>query len=205
MNGTPETTSKRTQILDAAQRRFAHYGVSKVTMDDVAADLGISKASVYYYFKTKEDVFREVVRREREEFIGLVESITASEGTAEEKLRRYCSERLQLINRHANMRVVGGIQAWVEAKPLIRDVLEEFMAKELLLLRRIIETGVHRGEFAVDNTEKTARLVLDVYLGLVKQIFQTFGDVANFDEQYGRLCEEADLFLTLILKGLTRR
>jgi AcrR family transcriptional regulator len=56
-------------ILDAAQNRFARFGFSKVTMDEIAEDVGMAKASLYYYYPSKEDVFRAVLRREQEQFL----------------------------------------------------------------------------------------------------------------------------------------
>jgi len=50
---------KHAIILDAAQKRFARFGVGKVTMEEISADLGMSKAALYYYFKTKEEIFRQ--------------------------------------------------------------------------------------------------------------------------------------------------
>ncbi len=40
-------------ILESAQRQFAHYGFSKVTMDEIAQEVGMGKASLYYYFPDK--------------------------------------------------------------------------------------------------------------------------------------------------------
>jgi AcrR family transcriptional regulator len=48
----PQET-KKTQILDAAYKRFSHYGYSKTTMKEIASDLSMSKALLYYYFPDK--------------------------------------------------------------------------------------------------------------------------------------------------------
>lgn len=49
--------SKVVIILEAARKRFAHFGISKTTMNEIAADIGMSKASLYYYFPDKEKLF----------------------------------------------------------------------------------------------------------------------------------------------------
>ena len=54
---------KHQLILNAAQKRFAHFGISKTSMEDIAADIGLSKSSLYYYFTTKEDIFKAVIAR----------------------------------------------------------------------------------------------------------------------------------------------
>jgi len=59
------SNDKEELILNAAQRRFASYGYSKVTMDEIAEDVGMAKASLYYYFPTKEVIFRSIVLHEQ--------------------------------------------------------------------------------------------------------------------------------------------
>src|SRR5690606_16924398 len=44
---------KRLLIIEAAVRRFGHFGIAKTTMAEIAADLSMSKASLYYYFPDK--------------------------------------------------------------------------------------------------------------------------------------------------------
>lgn len=49
---------KRQLILDAGLTQFAHFGLRKTSMQDIAEQAGISRASVYSYFKNKEEIFR---------------------------------------------------------------------------------------------------------------------------------------------------
>jgi TetR/AcrR family transcriptional repressor of mexJK operon len=44
---------KRIKILEAATRRFAHFGMAKTTMSEIAKDLNFSKALLYYYFRIR--------------------------------------------------------------------------------------------------------------------------------------------------------
>jgi TetR/AcrR family transcriptional regulator len=52
--------SREKSIIEAAKERFAHFGFSKVTMEEIASDVDLGKASLYYYFPTKEDLFKAV-------------------------------------------------------------------------------------------------------------------------------------------------
>lgn len=51
----------RERILEAAARRFMELGISKVTLDEIASDLGMSKKTMYKYFPSKEDLLKNVV------------------------------------------------------------------------------------------------------------------------------------------------
>ena len=56
-----DNSDKISNILSAAQKRFGLYGLEKTTMKEIASDLGVSKASLYYYFPDKESLLKAVV------------------------------------------------------------------------------------------------------------------------------------------------
>ena len=66
---------KQEAIIEAAIKRFAHFGVAKTTMAEIAADLSFSKASLYYYFPDKLNLYASV-------FKTITEAVTQS-GDAE--------------------------------------------------------------------------------------------------------------------------
>ena len=60
---------KKIQIIKAAVKRFAKHGLNKTTLDEIARDLRIGKATIYHYFDSKEDLFYETLNWESELFI----------------------------------------------------------------------------------------------------------------------------------------
>lgn len=70
---------KRIQILKAAFRRFARHGLLKTTIEEIARDLRIGKATIYHYFKSKEDIFYEVLNVEIEKYISEITSVFEDE------------------------------------------------------------------------------------------------------------------------------
>ena len=54
-------TDRKTQIIKAAVKRFARHGLNKTTLDEIARDLRIGKATIYYYFKSKDELFFETI------------------------------------------------------------------------------------------------------------------------------------------------
>ena len=57
------TADTRERILEVAEDAFAYYGFSGASLQDIADRVGIKKASLFYYFKGKEDLYAEVIRR----------------------------------------------------------------------------------------------------------------------------------------------
>ena len=54
------------RIGKAAMECFVQYGLDKTTLDDIAKKIGLNKASLYYYYKNKEDIFLEIAIKEGE-------------------------------------------------------------------------------------------------------------------------------------------
>jgi TetR/AcrR family transcriptional repressor of mexJK operon len=76
ISAVPASTSKRESILAAAQRTFLANGFGAASMDAIAREAGASKATVYAYFASKEELFGAVVARESERY---AEGFTAGE------------------------------------------------------------------------------------------------------------------------------
>ena len=64
----------REEILEAARGLLSEKGFATMSMDELAAQVGISKPTLYSYFPTKDDLVVETVVREMERFIALIES-----------------------------------------------------------------------------------------------------------------------------------
>src|SRR5262249_46004408 len=107
---------KRQRILEAARKRFRHYGFKKTTMQEIARDAGVAVATLYRYFKDKDERLvagtEAYVSRHRRQ----AEAILASEASAADKLRRYVLDRF----RASQATRAGG---YPPAAELLREVL----------------------------------------------------------------------------------
>ena len=91
--------SKIVLILEAARKRFAHYGIAKTTMNEIAADIGMSKASLYYYFPDKERLFVAVVDKDIDEFVEAIEDIIKKPSKASFKLKKICLDPKYILQK----------------------------------------------------------------------------------------------------------
>jgi AcrR family transcriptional regulator len=62
-------SEKQNMITRAAEKRFIRHGLAKTTMEEIARDLRISKATLYHYFKNKEEIYYAVADQESDKFI----------------------------------------------------------------------------------------------------------------------------------------
>src|SRR3712207_4671013 len=78
---------RRRDILLAAARVFARDGYATATLDDVAAQMGVTKGVIYYYFRGKEEIFTEIRATAIREAIERLEAIIARGDPPEVTLR----------------------------------------------------------------------------------------------------------------------
>jgi len=60
---------RKEQIVRAAAKRFARHGMGKTTLDEIARDLRIGKATIYHYFPSKEDLFYDTIDWETKQYL----------------------------------------------------------------------------------------------------------------------------------------
>jgi AcrR family transcriptional regulator len=87
------TTDKAPKILDAALRRFLHYGLRKTTMQEIARDAGVAVGTLYLYFKDKDALVVGCADRFAEQHHASVQALLAERLAPDRKLRRYVLER----------------------------------------------------------------------------------------------------------------
>lgn len=140
------------EILAAALESFAVRGFAATRLEDVAARAGISKGTLYLYFKGKEELFEAVVRAKLLPNLARIEALAASfEGPSATLL-----ERLLLTISGVVGSEVGAIPKLVIAEAgnfpeLARFYLDEVVRRGLRLIGAILRRGIERGEFrAVD-------------------------------------------------------
>lgn len=176
--GRHEQSEKRRLILQAAEKVFDAKGYADTTVDEVAAEAGISKGSIYNYFKNKEDLFHQVfaaAMASSEADVGkLVE-----QGSARQKLEKvldYWYGQLEFIKRIARL----VLEFWATAA---RDKQGDFSrnmrdgySRHISLIKGIIDDGVQTGEFFVKfDSRMAATLIMGLMDGIHIQMLMGMG------------------------------
>lgn len=81
---------RKTQIIKAASKRFARHGLNKTTLDEIARDLRIGKATIYHYFDSKDDLFFETIESDSNLILNDIKTIFNNETlTLKERFAEY--------------------------------------------------------------------------------------------------------------------
>jgi len=191
-------------IIQAARRRFAHYGFSKVTMDEIAGDVEMGKASLYYYFPTKEELFKSVISLEQNEFVKNIEALLRKKISATEKLNKYVEQRLKYFQVLLNLGTLS-VHSYFDFKSVFRRLFEDFEEQELLLLNKIINEGKQSGEFSAGLPEDTTKVFLHILQGLRLRVIRLFKEQRINEESYKSLESEMITATEFFINGIQCR
>lgn len=148
---TAHTTQRRKDILAAARKVFNASGYAAATVDSVAAEAGLSKGSVYNYFRSKQDLFKQVF---------MEDLCRADDAAAVVSSDRGAAEKLQLLldqwfERIAENQRIGRLvlEYWATAAREEREgemtaTLQGIYNRWRDLIRAIVVQGIENGEFA---------------------------------------------------------
>ena len=158
---------RRNQILDAATKVFVRQGFQHARMDDIVEESGLSKGTLYWYFKSKEDIINAILRRLFTGDLEYLENLLQAEGPVSERLIQLTDHRITGLQRMSSLvpiifefYAVAVHQQWV--KQFINDYFQHFRT----LLEQLIQQGIDRGEFRKVNARNTAISIASSYEGL---------------------------------------
>jgi TetR/AcrR family transcriptional regulator len=195
------TKEKEQVILKAARERFAQYGFAKVTMDEIAADVEMGKASLYYYFPTKKDLFRAVITQEQSQFISTIENILAKDISVSQKLVEYVEERIGVFQELLNLGTLN-VHSYFDKKSIYKSLFENFHAQELKLMEKLIEEGKQNGEFKKSLPEEVPQLILHILQGLRVRMLRQLKGRSNDNKYVNQLKKEMSLFIRIFIEGI---
>ena len=199
-----ENSSKEEEILEAARNRFAHYGFSKVTMEEIASDVEMGKASLYYYFPTKEDLFRSVISQEINELQKNIELILQKRNSASEKLQNYVEQRMIFFQKLINLGTLS-VHSYFDNKSVFKKVFLDFADVELGLIKKIFEEGKRSNEFEINLSDDTAVVFLHVLQGLRCNVFRWTKGQGIDEETRKNLQEEMGRVTEIFIQGIKKR
>jgi AcrR family transcriptional regulator len=196
-----DKTNKVQQIIDVAQKRFGVYGLEKTSMREIAEDLNLSKASLYYYFPDKESLYRAVVEKEQDEFIAKISENILNIHDPETLLKEYAINRLSYFRKLLNLSRLR-LEAYSDLKPVFIESIILFKEKEKEIIIKIFETGIRNKIFSIEDTNYTASLFLDLLKGLRISVVNDKQTMFIEQEEFDRLLEKTIAFTNIFIKGL---
>lgn len=184
------------RILSAAKSLFERQGLNKTTIDDIAQAVDMKKSSLYYYFPSKEGIFRAVLLMEVDGFRAQVEKILATEPAPAKMLRSYIVSRMDFLKDMANA-YTAFREEYRTNYAFIEEIRQEIDRFEVETVEKILRLGIDRNEFAVDDPHLTALTIVTAAKGL-----EYDWSLHSTREQIGR---NTDTLLQVLFFGICKK
>ena len=160
MRDSVQTRSVRDAILDATDRLLTRFGYKKMTIDDLAQEVGIGKGSVYLHFESKEEIALSHIDRIIERLKRSLTAIAAKPIAADERLRLMLIERVlfRFDSVQHYSKSLNDLLAYIRASLLERRKV--YFEEEARIFAKVIEEGTAAGVFRDVRALETARTIL---------------------------------------------
>ena len=192
-----QTKTTRDAILDATDRLLARDGYKKMTIDDLANEVGIGKGSVYLHFSSKEEIALSHIDRIIERLMVNLVAIAARTDPATERLHEMLMKRvmerfdsLQHYSQSLN-------ELLAVIRPKLLDRRKRYFDEEARLLMIVIAEGQATGDFAPGDPFDLSQTLLTATNSLLPYSLSSFelGDRAEVAERTERVAK-------ILIRGL---
>ena len=201
-----EKAQRRLQIMDAAKRVFSHKGFSGTTMEEIAQESELSAATLYLYFKNKNELYASLNLRMLEYLCQRVERVArGSEDDPFLKVRQL-AEAMYDVYRFdplilTNVFHMQSSEALQGLSPEMHRDINALSAQALRTMAGIFSAGMDQGVFTRHHPVALADLVWAVFSGLV--LWEESKRI--FDPRKDHLKSTLDLAMDLLARGLCVR
>jgi TetR/AcrR family transcriptional regulator, transcriptional repressor for nem operon len=185
----PEPTT-RDHVLDVAERLAQTRGFNGFSYADIAAELGITKASLHYHYPTKADLGCALIDRYGQRFGAALARIGATGRPAPRQLEAYVQLYADVLHSD-RLCLCGMLAAEYSTLPEpMRRAIRGFFEDNEAWLARLLESGRRAGELAFDGSAAEAANALTCTLEGAMLLARSYGDASRFLTAAGRLLRD---------------
>lgn len=186
----------RDQIIDSASKIFSRFGFKKTTMDEIAYSMHKGKSSIYYYFKSKEEIFEAVIEKEVAIFKKDVTEQLAPLTSPKDKLRLYISVRMHALKRMSNF-YEAIKNEYLSHLDFINKIRVKYDENEVITITNFLKSGIESGEFNLEDPQLAAMAIVTTMKGLEIPLFWS-GEQQDIEKRIDNL-------LTLLFYGIVKK
>jgi AcrR family transcriptional regulator len=163
----PDENELKQSIVDSAFKKFSQHGFKKVTMDEIAAELGISKKTLYKHFESKEAILEEIVDQRLSRGKAAIGALLAEQGPVDERIRKVAEMFPKFVDPEWQRLLADVVHSVPSVGKKIHGIMTYFVTKVApSIIREGQKGGTVRRDLDID-------LFMTAYLGAAKELFNS--------------------------------
>ena len=136
---------RKNQIIKAAVKRFSKHGLGKTTLDEIARDLRIGKATIYHYFVSKEELFYMSIEWECDQYLDEIKLIFENnELTLKEKFNSYFTTKESTDQKYKLLYEIFLLLMKDEDFEREKEILKTMLRKEEIILEMVLSPAYRK-------------------------------------------------------------
>ena len=157
--------TKKEQIIQAALKRFSHYGFHKTTMNEIALDLNITKANLYYYYLDKNALIKDVIGFVTRA-IGEQELVIVSkyQGDIRKTMHKLLELRANYMREYYILHISENLE-WIKGQG-IANLLQEIHLRDIDVIKDLFTKAVAAGELLLEDIDQASISFVEIVRGL---------------------------------------
>lgn len=188
---------KKKAITQMALELFNQYGFDKVSMTDIAEKAHVSRASVYNFFESKDNLRRIIIKDILDSSVEKVKKLLEEPGNFIDKISEYIQIRSWYYGKYS----LQFFFDTVESDPELRRYLDDFTAAHRQLLMQFIDKGKQSGVFSLDISNTAIEMYIDIFQSYYLHNMRN-REIRDRFERNPKLAEEINmLFLDGLIQG----
>jgi AcrR family transcriptional regulator len=200
MKDSARQKTNRDAILDATDRLLARYGYKKMTIDDLAKEVGIGKGSVYLHFESKEEIALSHIDRIIARLSIKLNEIARRGGPPEKRLREMLLERVLYRFDSVQHYSQSLNELLAQLRPRLLERRRRYFEEESKIFAEVVREGKTAGVFEAKAPLQTASSLLDATNALLPYSLSAY----ELGER-GDIEKKAKQVADLLLNGLCKR
>jgi AcrR family transcriptional regulator len=154
----------REQVVQAARQVFARFGFKKTALDDIAREARKGKSTIYYYFKSKDEIFKAVIDAEAEIRNKAIEAQISRIEDPRLKLKTYIYVRMQTLKMVANY-YEAIKNDLLDNLNFVNSFRNDHFEEEINRIQGMLREGIDLKIFTIENPLLTARTIVTILHG----------------------------------------
>ena len=184
-------------IIDAAKKLMQQYGLSKTTMEDIAKAAGKGKSTLYYYFKSKEEIFDQVIHQEIDEFFNTVKTAVNKQADAISMLKTYIVMKVKTLREKINLYTFAENDLQGRLNKEFTNLRNRYDNEEKKMISSILTKGVETSLFKKEITQEID-VLSELLVSCVRGVEM---DIITHNKNKA-LTDKADLLVEMLIKGI---
>lgn len=173
---------RKEEIVEVALRRFCHYGFNKTTMNEIAEDMKITKANLYYYYQDKSALIKDAITLVADELFEKEEDIIEGyTGDVIGTLYEILNLRASYLSKYYMLHIDENLE-WIKGVEMA-CVIEDLYKRDVSAVKKLFSKAVKMGNVKIKDIDEASVSFVEIMksLGIMHNVQDIMSGIPNKD------------------------